>query len=344
MNDKNNNLAIEIQNLTKSYITPSRLILPSPRESFSFKKRVVKEVLKNINLKIKKGEVYGFIGPNGAGKTTLIKCILNLAKIDSGRILIFDSHNNPISSKEYRSRDYIGYLPERPYYQDFLTASEFLLAHGRLYGMSDEEVKNKIPNLLKTVGLKNYEEEKLSTFSKGMLQRIGIAQALLKNPEILILDEPMSGLDPVGRREVRDLIVEIAKLGKTIFFSTHIIHDVEVICTNVAYIYKGELKGEGRIEELLGKTVKSSEIRFRLSDDIKDISQNKILKNSKKTLDGWVIEVESHENRLEYDVQEVLQEILRLKGFVLSVVPRKSTLEDFFITHGEVVSGGHVQV
>lgn len=284
--------------------------------------------LDKVTFNVASGEVFGFLGPNGAGKTTLIKILVGIIKADTGecRIMGADSH-----AREAKLR--LGYLPERPYYHDFLTAAEFLRFHGRLVGMNDEEIDGRIPTLLDQVDLKRAMDQRLRTFSKGMLQRIGFAQALLHNPEVLILDEPMSGLDPVGRRELRDIITDIAKTGKTIFFSTHIIHDVEVICSTVGFINGGKLKGAGNIDDLLGKTVKSVEIRYSLPSS-KDPKKSKLLKASRHTMDGWVLDLEADADRLEKDVGEVLGAILSEKGNVKAVVPRKSTLEDLFFGEG----------
>ncbi|MEW6056515.1 MAG: ABC transporter ATP-binding protein [Bdellovibrionota bacterium] len=302
-------LAIQIEKLTKRYRTGA------------LKSNLA---LDDVTLKVSQGEVFGFLGPNGAGKTTLIKILVGIMGADSGtcRILGLDTLGREAKLK-------LGYLPERPYFHDFLTSAEFLRFHGRLLGMTEDAIESRIPALLKKVGMSKSRDQKLRTFSKGMLQRIGFAQALLHDPAILVLDEPMSGLDPVGRREVRDIISEIAGMGKTIFFSTHIIHDVEVVCTTVGFINGGKLKGSGNIESLLGRTVKSMEVRYSLPD-AKDPGSEKMLKTSRRTMDGWVLDIESDVDDLEDQVNKVLAHILSLKGNVRAVVPRKSTLEDLF--------------
>jgi len=299
---------IEIQGLTKKYRV--RGLLP-------------KTALDAVSLTVRKGEVFGFLGPNGAGKTSLIKILVGLMTPDSGtaKIMGIDSHLREAKFK-------LGYLPESPYFHKFLTAQEFLNFHGRLVGLTSDQLYTRVPTLLEKVGLAKSRKQKLKTFSKGMLQRIGFAQALLHDPEVLILDEPMSGLDPVGRREVRDIINQIAMTGKTIFFSTHIIHDVEVICSSVAFITNGKLKGFGNIEDLLGKTVSSMEIRYSLPySRAPEVSE---LKESRKTMDGWVIDIESPAEKLEQEVNAVLTSIISQKGTVRSVVPRKNSLEDLF--------------
>lgn len=301
--------AIEIKNVTKTY------------RSGALKSTLA---LDDVSLSVPKGEVFGFLGPNGAGKTSLIKILVGIMTADVGICCIMGSES---SSREAKLK--LGYLPERPYFHDFLTSAEFLRFHGRLLGLNEGIIDDRIPKLLDKVGLTKSHDQKLRTFSKGMLQRIGFAQALLHDPDVLILDEPMSGLDPVGRREVRDIITEISALKKTIFFSTHIIHDVEVICSTVGFITRGKLKGSGNIESLLGKTVKSMEVRYSLPEE-KDPHKIKALKPSRRTMDGWVIDIESSAESLEGDVNEVLDLILAEKGRVRAVVPRKSTLEDLF--------------
>jgi len=294
--------AIEITKVDKFYKTPTLKKIHAVRD---------------VSFNVAKGDIFGFLGPNGAGKTSLIKIMVGIMHADSGscRILGYESGTREAKLK-------LGYLPERPYFHDFLTAEEFLFFHGRLLGLNDDHIAAQTPKLLERVDLVRARHQRLRTFSKGMLQRIGFAQALLHDPEVLILDEPMSGLDPVGRREMRDIITEISKTGKTILFSTHIIHDVEVICTTVGFINHGTLKGAGNIESLLGKTVKSMEVRFAAATTT--------LKAARKTMDGWVLDIEAPVDELEDKVDAALKTILQEKGHVRAVIPRKSTLEDLF--------------
>lgn len=300
---------ISVDNVTKSYRTPS------------LRKAIA---LDQVSLAVKKGDIFGFLGPNGAGKTSLIKIIVGIMGADSGSCKILG-----LDTRERAAKLKLGYVPERPYYHDFLTAEEFLKFHGRLLGMDKGLIADRIPVLLDRVGLARARQQRLRSFSKGMLQRAGLAQALLHDPEILVLDEPMSGLDPAGRREVRDLINEIAAAGKTIFFSTHIIHDVEVICSTVGFIDKGKLQGLGNIESLMGKTVRSVEVRFTLpSNEGTDNAGQRL--GARRTMDGWMLNIESDPERLEDDVSAALATILGEKGRVKAVTPRKSTLEDLF--------------
>ncbi len=212
-----------------------------------------KTILKGISFDVFAGEVFGFLGPNGAGKTTTIKIITGLLKADTGKVEIF---GYPPSSLEAKKR--VGFLPESPYFYDHLTGFEFLKIHALL---SNEKIeKNKITDLLDRVGLKNAIDLPLRKYSKGMLQRIGIAQALVGDPELLILDEPLTGLDPIGRKEIKDLILEQKKKGKTIFFSSHILPDAEAVCDRIGIIIDGKIMEVGELDKLLKRGTKTDEI------------------------------------------------------------------------------------
>jgi len=212
-----------------------------------------KEVLKGISFEIYEGEVFGFLGPNGAGKTTTIKIITGLIRPDTGTVSIF---GKPVDSLETKKR--IGYLPESPYFYEHLTGYEFLKVHARLSNCSD--FKERSISLLERVGLQDSVDVPLRKYSRGMLQRIGIAQALISDPDVLILDEPLTGLDPLGRKELKELILEHKKKGKTIFFSSHILPDAEVICDRIGIIMDGKIMEIGELKKLLKKGVKTDEI------------------------------------------------------------------------------------
>jgi len=211
------------------------------RTGFWYKKV---EAVRGISLTVEKGEIFGFLGPNGAGKTTTIKMLMGLISPSGGSIKIMGKPHTETNVKKD-----IGYAPEQPSFYDHLSGEEMLKYCGALMGMGYSARKKRAAELFGIVGLKNCEKLSLRKYSKGMQQRMGIAQALVSDPAILILDEPMSGLDPAGRREIRDLIMQFKKQGKTVFFSTHILSDVEMICDRVAIVVKGSIARVGRIEE-----------------------------------------------------------------------------------------------
>ncbi len=212
-----------------------------------------KQVLKNISLEIEKGEVFGFLGPNGAGKTTTIKIITGLIRPDSGKVHIF---GYAVDSPEAKRK--FGFLPESPYFYEHLTGYEFLKVHALLGNC--REYKKRVRNLLKKVGLEHAANVSLQKYSRGMLQRIGIAQALITEPDLLVLDEPLTGLDPIGRKDIKDLILEQKAKGKTIFFSSHILPDAEEVCDRVGIIIDGEIVEVDRLTKLLKKGTKTDEM------------------------------------------------------------------------------------
>src|SRR5690242_17858322 len=224
--------AIEILGLEKTYMV-------------GFWKKRPKRALLPLHLSVEGGEIFGFLGPNGAGKTTTLKMLMGLVFPTSGTARIL-GHN--WTEPEVKAQ--IGFLPEQPYFYDYLTAHELLNYYGQLSGVPGKDRKRRIEEVLARVGLKDVKGVQLRKFSKGMLQRAGIAQAILHNPQLVFFDEPMSGLDPLGRREVRDLIEHLKHEGKTVFFSTHILSDAEALCDRVAIIHKGELRGVGAVADL----------------------------------------------------------------------------------------------
>lgn len=227
-------MSIIIENLIKSY-NKNRL--------------KTEPVIVGLNLKINKGESFGFLGPNGAGKSTVIKILLNFIKCDSGVITIKgESINNP------SVRKYIGYLPEQPRFYDYLTAEELLRFGGKASGVADDILDERIDSLLYRLLLGHVKKKAIRTYSKGMAQRTGLALAMIHDPDICILDEPMSGLDPMGRKLVADFILDMRKAGKTVFFSSHILSDVERLCDRVGVLNKGQLLFCGPIDEFKGIT------------------------------------------------------------------------------------------
>ena len=225
---------LAIEGLTKSYPT-------------GFWRKPVR-VLSDLTCDVRENEIVGFLGPNGAGKTTTIKILNRLAFPDAGKVTLFGE--DVWGRGEFRRR--IGFMPEQPYFYEYLTGGEFLRLCGQLCGMSRGETESRSSALLSRVGLSEARDIAIRKYSKGMMQRLGLAQALLHDPELVILDEPMSGLDPMGRMEVRGIIRELKAAGKTVFFSSHIISDVEALCDRVIMLHKGRKVAEGRVEDLVG--------------------------------------------------------------------------------------------
>lgn len=211
--------------------------------------------LDQLTLEVQRGEVFGFLGPNGAGKTTTLKLLMGLVFPTSGRAELLD---RPAGDLDARRR--IGYLPEHPYFYDYLTAEELLTYFAGLFGLTGAERSRRVSSLLDDVGLGAERRLQLRKFSKGMLQRVGIAQALLNEPELVILDEPMSGLDPLGRRDVRALILRLRDRGCTVFFSSHVLSDAEALCSRVAILAKGRLLTSGRLTDMLAFQIRGWEV------------------------------------------------------------------------------------
>jgi len=288
------------------------------RSSFSFRKVTA---LTDLSLEVKRGEVFGFLGPNGAGKTTTFKLLVGLLHPTRGKIFLWEEDHYKV---ELKSK--IGFLPESPYFYSYLKAKEYLHLCGQLCGINYKERQNKVDTLLERVGLITHENSLIKTFSKGMLQRLGLAQALIHDPELLILDEPMSGLDPLGRKEVRDIMLELKAQGKTIIFSTHILSDVETVCDQVGIIINGSLKDCGPIENLLNPKIKSFEIC------IKGLPIETINNLKERGLPLIHRGEEAFIRVEEVEVNVLLQELLKKGGKLISLIPRKETLEDIYVS------------
>lgn len=278
--------------------------------------------LDGLSLSVSRGEIYGFLGPNGAGKTTMLKILMGLMQATSGRAEVL---GKPVGDVETRRR--IGFLPEAPYFYDYLTAEEFLSFYGHLAGLDRRILASRITELLELVGLTEARTRQLRKFSKGMLQRIGLAQALIHDPELIILDEPMSGLDPIGRKQIRDLILSLRDQGKTVFFSTHIIPDVEMICDRVGIVVKGKLLASGRVDELVSGNTRSVEIVCEgLAPDraaLVAADAVRVLTRGRQCLISL-----PDPNRLE----EMLETIRWNGGRLISVTPQKGSLEELFLS------------
>lgn len=244
-------VVIEARNLSKVY------------RDFWGRKKVA--ALKSLDIEVRKGEIFGLLGPNGSGKSTTIKLILGLLFPTSGRVLVFDKDATETSKNER-----IGYLPEESYLYKFLTTDETLDFYGRLFDLSGAERKRRIDHLVNMVGLQNARHRQLREYSKGMTRRVGLAQALINDPDLILLDEPTTGLDPIGTREMKDLILNLRDQGKTILLCSHQLADVQDVCDRVAILHQGELKELGRVSELL-KVQDVTEVHARgLSDAAKD--------------------------------------------------------------------------
>jgi len=297
---------IRTENLSKEFRTP-----------FACKKIFA---LTDFCLEIMSGEVFGFLGPNGAGKTTTFKLFLGLLHPTHGKIFLWGENHDKI---ELKSK--IGFLPESPYFYNYLKAKEYLHLSGQLFGITFKKRQRKVDSLLELVGLKDHKNALIKTYSKGMLQRLGLAQALINDPELLILDEPMSGLDPLGRKEVRDIILELKAQGKTIIFSTHILSDVETVCDRVGIIIKGRLKDCGPIENLLKPKLKSFELY------IKGLAIETINNLRDQTLSLIQRGEETFIRVEEGKVNDLLHDLLKKGGELLSLIPQKETLEDLYV-------------
>lgn len=300
-------VALEIQGLAKSY-------------PVGFWRKTLKPALQPLHLTVNEGETFGFLGPNGAGKTTTLKLLMGIIFPTSGSAEILgQSFHDPEVKKQ------IGFLPEQPYFYDYLSATELLDYYAQLSGVSAEERRKRIPALLERVGLADAGKKHLRKFSKGMLQRVGIAQAIVHDPRILFLDEPMSGLDPIGRREIRELIQELKDQGKTIFFSTHILSDAEALCDRVAVIHKGELRGVGVVEELKSESADKSEVVWQgahaLSAVTGLVSEHHVAVDTVRAI--------TSSGNLDLLLDKLRQQRARL----ISVTPLQGTLEDYFVAH-----------
>ncbi len=282
-----------------------------------FWRKATRRALWPLTLSVPEHEVFGFLGPNGAGKTTTLKLLMGLIYPTGGEAKIL---GRPVDDPNVRAQ--IGYSPEQPYFYDHLTAHELLRYYAQLTGVPSKEQPKRIERVLERVGLRDIKKLQLRKFSKGMLQRVSIAQAIVHDPRIVFLDEPMSGLDPMGRREVRDLIQELKEEGKTIFFSTHILSDAETLCDRVAVVNKGELKGVGSIVELKSRGTGESEILWEGTGQI--VALESRASNVHRSAEFWRAVVP------DADVYAAIDLIKQANGRLISVTAVRETLEDYF--------------
>jgi ABC-2 type transport system ATP-binding protein len=299
-------LAIDVRDLKKTYLTPFR------------RKRV--EALRGVSFSVERGHIFGFVGPNGAGKTTTIRTLMGLIRPSSGSATLL---GQAIPSRAARFK--VGFLPEAPYFYDYLTIGELLDLTGRLFGIAGAERTQRAGKLIERVGLARAQGQSLKKFSKGMLQRAGLAQALMNDPELVVLDEPMSGLDPIGRKEVRDLIVELRDQGKTVFFSTHILSDVEAITDHVAIIARGQLQAEGKPAELVKKTILGVDVTVRIAAEAEaDLAKG--ADRVRRVGDELSLTLPA-----DADIDAWIARAHQAGAKVVEVAPRHETLEDLFL-------------
>jgi ABC-2 type transport system ATP-binding protein len=277
-----------------------------------------KEVLKGVSFDVAEGEIFGYLGPNGAGKTSTIKCVLGLIFPDAGTISLFG--RSPLDPK---SKEKLGFLPENPYFYDYLTAREFLDFYAQLFGVTREERIERIARLLKLVDMERASDLPLRKFSRGMLQRVGLAQALINEPTFVILDEPLGGLDPLGRKEIRDIILGLRDAGRTVLFTSHILQDIEMICDRVAIIVGGRILSEGRLADLVSEKILFTEMTVSglAAADLAALGDCVSVRDGRALVKVYA----------EDKVQGVLDLVRERHGRVHALIPRAQTLEDLFV-------------
>ncbi|MFM9905019.1 MAG: ABC transporter ATP-binding protein [Pyrinomonadaceae bacterium] len=304
---------VEIENLSKDYET-----------GFWRKKRV--RALDDLTLNVKGGQIFGFLGGNGAGKTTTIKLLMSLIFPTTGSAKIL---GRDIADVQMHTR--IGYCPENPYFYDYLTARELMDYFGQLFGQNSANRKTKTEELLTAVGLEEKDwKRQLRKFSKGMLQRVGLAQSLINDPEIVFMDEPMSGLDPVGRREIRELIAGLRDKGTTVFMSTHILSDIEALCDEVAILRNGKLAASGNLNELLAASSEHRVLEVSVQGVAADAIREEIEFIAGATLaakpNGASVQILD-----ETDIDAVLKITRNAGGQLTSIQPLRQSLEELFV-------------
>jgi len=305
-----NNIAVNITSLSKIYKT-------------GWGKKY--KIINNLSLDIKENEIFGYLGANGAGKTTTFKLILGLIHADQGEVTFWGK-----SAFDFKNRSILGYLPENPYFYSYLTAGESLDFYASLFDMNTKTKNKRIKELLSLVGLEHVKDLQLRKFSRGMLQRVGIAQALINDPKLLILDEPMSGLDPMGRKNMKDIILKCRQEGKTIMFSSHIISDVEMVCDRASILAKGELKRIIDIEEILDSEENLWEIICQTKHfDIPTMPDNEgIIHDVQKTVNGNRTILTTFSKEMAY---LLMDEVKKQNLNLISFGPRRKNLEEIYI-------------
>lgn len=280
------------------------------------------KALDNLNLEVDEGEIFGFLGPNGAGKTTTMKLLLGLIFPTSGNAWLL---GQPLGQRTILQR--IGYMPENPYFYRFLTGSEYLRFCGRLCFLDRKLRHSRTEELLEKVGLSHASKVRIGEYSRGMMQRVGLAQSLMSDPQLLLLDEPLSGLDPIGRKEITDVILDLGKQGKTIFFSSHILSDVESLCDRIGILNRGCLRSIGKVSELVGAQVKS------ITVEVAEFPESKL--NDIRSRASRVQDLGANQFLLEVSdpstVDEIVKAAAECRARILGISPRKESLEDYFL-------------
>ncbi len=302
--------AIETDKLTKEY-----------RTGF-WRKRVC--VLSQLDLTVHQGEIFGYLGPNGAGKTTTLKLLMGLLRPTSGEARILGQPLGDVGTKRQ-----LGFLPEQPYFYEYLTGRELLNFYGQLVGLRRSDRKERVETLARQLRIESALDLPLRKYSKGMLQRIGLVQALLNDPGLVVLDEPMSGLDPIGRREVRDLLLGLKEEGKTVFFSSHVIPDVEMVCDRVGILVNGRLVAQGPLDEMLEAQVASIEVTVsRLpADVVEDLGH---LLMTRPFMRGERLLLTVKDDAM---LAELLARLVEAHATVHSIIPQRESLEEYFLRH-----------
>ena len=304
---KKSETALSVEKLAKTFVKP-----------FTGTKV---EAVRGVSFEVRRGDIFGFLGPNGAGKTTTIKMLTGLIFPTGGKATIL---GEPVPSPDAMGK--VGFLPENPYVYPYLTPREFVSLCGRLNGLSGRTLHAAVERVIERVGITYAMDRRVGALSKGMLQRTGLAAALVHSPELLILDEPMSGLDPVGRKEVRDLIAEEASAGRTVFFSSHILSDVELLCDHVCILRKGEVVAGGSMEDLLGSDSRCSEITLADVPDELVADLSALASTTERLGKSLVLDVQGDEG-----VKTVLERALASNLRIESLHPKRETLEDIFV-------------
>ncbi|RME78807.1 MAG: ABC transporter ATP-binding protein [Planctomycetota bacterium] len=294
---------IEIENLRKIY-----------RSGFFLRPKIAVD---NLSFSVSSNQIFGFLGQNGAGKTSTIKILVGLSHPTSGDVKVLGK-----TVRQVEMRKLLGYVPEAPYFYEYLTPYEAMRFYGSLHEIPNSILKKRIPELLKLVELEEHQHRRIRTFSKGMRQRLGIAQALVNDPQLVIMDEPSSGLDPLGRKLVKDIIVKLKEEGKTIFFSSHVLPDVEAICDEIALIHKGKLIQKGSIDDLLGSEPKEIEIIAR---KIKENPPQEI--QGRYYLKGNFLYIFVPNEK---EKEKALNWIRKQDGEICYIIPHRFSLEEYF--------------